>query len=221
MHEGYQLVAHRSVFVKFPLKPRDESANPAGPRRKPARLDHDPLDALQQRRRRRQSEADVSARSSTRTRSTTSPRAPSPPTGWRSSSSARNGSKACPSSRRWSKSSRKKAATKSSARSPATTWSAGIRRAVRRAARPARIRPAIPREIAEVVRKQGWGPEKPAREIHRVVAWDMVGEAEGTGIVHIAPGCGKEDFQLGKDRRPRRRSRRSTIPACSCPASAR
>ena len=33
---------------------------------------------------------------------------------------------------------------------------------------------------------------------HRVVAWDEVGEEEGTGIVHIAPGCGTEDFQLGK-----------------------
>ena len=32
---------------------------------------------------------------------------------------------------------------------------------------------------------------------HRVVAWDEVGEEEGTGIVHIAPGCGAEDFQLG------------------------
>ncbi len=32
---------------------------------------------------------------------------------------------------------------------------------------------------------------------HRVVAWDEVGEDEGTGIVHIAPGCGAEDFQLG------------------------
>ena len=56
-----------------------------------------------------------------------------------------------------------------------------------------------PAEIAEVVRKQGWGPEQSARDIHRVVAWNMVGEAEGTGIVHIAPGCGKEDFQLGKE----------------------
>ncbi len=34
---------------------------------------------------------------------------------------------------------------------------------------------------------------------HRVVAWDMVGEEEGTGIVHIAPGCGAEDYQLGKE----------------------
>ena len=38
---------------------------------------------------------------------------------------------------------------------------------------------------------------KPAYE-HRVVLWDQVGEEEGTGIVHIAPGCGAEDFQLGK-----------------------
>jgi len=31
------------------------------------------------------------------------------------------------------------------------------------------------------------------------VAWSEVGETEGTGIVHIAPGCGKEDFLLGKE----------------------
>ncbi|GAB4579345.1 MAG: isoleucine--tRNA ligase [Anaerolineales bacterium] len=37
-----------------------------------------------------------------------------------------------------------------------------------------------------------------AKEAHRVILWDMVGEEEGTGIVHIAPGCGAEDFQLGK-----------------------
>jgi len=34
---------------------------------------------------------------------------------------------------------------------------------------------------------------------HRVIAWDEVSDEEGTGIVHIAPGCGKEDFQLGKE----------------------
>ena len=33
---------------------------------------------------------------------------------------------------------------------------------------------------------------------HRVIAWSDVGEAEGTGIVHIAPGCGAEDFALSK-----------------------
>jgi isoleucyl-tRNA synthetase len=32
---------------------------------------------------------------------------------------------------------------------------------------------------------------------HRVIPWDEVSEAEGTGLVHIAPGCGAEDFQLG------------------------
>jgi isoleucyl-tRNA synthetase len=34
---------------------------------------------------------------------------------------------------------------------------------------------------------------------HRVIEWKEVSDAEGTGIVHIAPGCGKEDFQLGKE----------------------
>jgi isoleucyl-tRNA synthetase len=33
---------------------------------------------------------------------------------------------------------------------------------------------------------------------HRVVGWDEVSLEEGTGIVHIAPGCGSEDFDLGK-----------------------
>ncbi|MCL2507876.1 MAG: isoleucine--tRNA ligase [Oscillospiraceae bacterium] len=32
---------------------------------------------------------------------------------------------------------------------------------------------------------------------HRVVAWEDVDAAEGTGVVHIAPGCGLEDFELG------------------------
>ncbi len=34
---------------------------------------------------------------------------------------------------------------------------------------------------------------------HRVVAWKDVGADEGTGIVHIAPGCGAEDFELSKE----------------------
>ncbi|HEX6034642.1 MAG TPA: DUF5915 domain-containing protein, partial [Anaerolineales bacterium] len=38
-----------------------------------------------------------------------------------------------------------------------------------------------------------------AAEVHQVILWDEVGEAEGTGIVHIAPGCGAEDFELGKE----------------------
>jgi isoleucyl-tRNA synthetase len=34
---------------------------------------------------------------------------------------------------------------------------------------------------------------------HRVIAWKDVSAEEGTGIVHIAPGCGKEDFALSKE----------------------
>ncbi|MEZ4771483.1 MAG: class I tRNA ligase family protein [Caldilineales bacterium] len=34
---------------------------------------------------------------------------------------------------------------------------------------------------------------------HRVIAWNEVGDEEGTGIVHIAPGCGAEDFVLSKE----------------------
>lgn len=33
---------------------------------------------------------------------------------------------------------------------------------------------------------------------HPIVCWDMVGDDEGSGIVHIAPGCGAEDFELGE-----------------------
>jgi len=34
---------------------------------------------------------------------------------------------------------------------------------------------------------------------HRVISWDEVSLDEGTGIVHIAPGCGGEDFELAKE----------------------
>ena len=33
---------------------------------------------------------------------------------------------------------------------------------------------------------------------HRVIPWDEVALDEGTGIVHIAPGCGAEDFELAR-----------------------
>lgn len=35
--------------------------------------------------------------------------------------------------------------------------------------------------------------------IHKVIPWEEISESEGTGLVHIAPGCGKEDFALGKE----------------------
>jgi isoleucyl-tRNA synthetase len=34
--------------------------------------------------------------------------------------------------------------------------------------------------------------------VHRVIPWDEVSLEEGTGIVHIAPGCGAEDFELAR-----------------------
>ncbi len=34
---------------------------------------------------------------------------------------------------------------------------------------------------------------------HTAIAWKDISNTEGTGIVHIAPGCGAEDFQLGKE----------------------
>jgi isoleucyl-tRNA synthetase len=32
----------------------------------------------------------------------------------------------------------------------------------------------------------------------RTIPWEAISTAEGTGIVHIAPGCGAEDFELGQ-----------------------
>ncbi len=43
------------------------------------------------------------------------------------------------------------------------------------------------------------GIELNAVQAHQVILWDDVGDTEGTGIVHIAPGCGAEDFELGRE----------------------
>ncbi|MEX1248312.1 MAG: class I tRNA ligase family protein [Anaerolineales bacterium] len=43
------------------------------------------------------------------------------------------------------------------------------------------------------------GVTQSAVQAHRVLLWDGVGEAEGTGIVHIAPGAGADDYRLGRD----------------------
>lgn len=43
-----------------------------------------------------------------------------------------------------------------------------------------------------IVKKSG------AIDAHQVILWEEVSDAEGTGIVHIAPGCGQEDFALSK-----------------------
>jgi isoleucyl-tRNA synthetase len=61
-------------------------------------------------------------------------------------------------------------------------------------------------ETLKGIEMVGWryrGPfdELPAEQgvKHVVVPWKDVTETEGTGIVHIAPGCGREDFGLSKE----------------------
>ena len=40
--------------------------------------------------------------------------------------------------------------------------------------------------------------QKETKNNHKILSWEEVSDQEGTGIVHIAPGAGSEDFQLGK-----------------------
>jgi isoleucyl-tRNA synthetase len=64
-------------------------------------------------------------------------------------------------------------------------------------------------EVVEVLKGEALigltykGPydELPAQEgvHHKVIPWDEVSEDDGSGIVHIAPGCGREDFELSKE----------------------
>ncbi|HVN54658.1 MAG TPA: class I tRNA ligase family protein [Anaerolineaceae bacterium] len=60
---------------------------------------------------------------------------------------------------------------------------------------PAAQQPGGLTQLPEVTK----GITQTAAEAHQVIAWDAVGETEGTGLVHIAPGCGAEDFVLGKE----------------------
>lgn len=50
-------------------------------------------------------------------------------------------------------------------------------------------------------RYQGPFDELPAEQgiVHTVIPWKEVSATEGTGIVHIAPGAGREDFALSKE----------------------
>ncbi|NQV30159.1 MAG: isoleucine--tRNA ligase [Candidatus Marinimicrobia bacterium] len=52
----------------------------------------------------------------------------------------------------------------------------------------------------------GWEYNGPYDELpiqadihHAVIFWDEISESDGTGIVHIAPGCGKEDNALARE----------------------
>ena len=51
-------------------------------------------------------------------------------------------------------------------------------------------------DLPQVLATFGANGEQPYQ--HRIVAWNDVTEDEGTGIVHIAPGAGSDDFKLGK-----------------------
>jgi isoleucyl-tRNA synthetase len=155
--EGYQEVTHDSVFVRFPIvtaKPQRSSETLRGFRqRSPARLDDHPLDAHQQRRRRRW-----------------------PGTHLRQSPGTKMAGP--------------------------TTWP------------KKRVKNTLIGKNNEVVGRLkgeemvGWTYRGPFDELpavqkafldanytHRVIPWKEVGAAEGTGIVHIAPGCGAEDFR--------------------------
>ncbi|HZT07903.1 MAG TPA: isoleucine--tRNA ligase [Chloroflexota bacterium] len=69
-------------------------------------------------------------------------------------------------------------------------------------------RATTPPEVVATVKGRdlvGWRYHGPFDELdaqrdvqHAVIPWEEVGEEEGTGIVHIAPGCGAEDFALGQ-----------------------
>jgi isoleucyl-tRNA synthetase len=64
-------------------------------------------------------------------------------------------------------------------------------------------------EIMETLKGKdmhGWEYHGPYDELpiqqdihHSIIFWDEVSESDGTGIVHIAPGCGKEDNALAKE----------------------
>jgi len=43
-----------------------------------------------------------------------------------------------------------------------------------------------------------WLPTQ-QKVVHKIIPWDEVDANEGSGIVHIAPGCGAEDYELGKE----------------------
>jgi isoleucyl-tRNA synthetase len=58
----------------------------------------------------------------------------------------------------------------------------------------------FPADVAKIVQQAGWAPAKSAAESHRIISGGAdVSESEGTGIVHTAPGCGAIDFHWGKE----------------------
>jgi isoleucyl-tRNA synthetase len=78
--------------------------------------------------------------------------------------------------------------------SPEGEW-----RAAERAGEADAVREVIGEELVGL-EYEGPFDELPAQEgvVHKVIPWDDVSLEEGTGIVHIAPGAGAEDFELGR-----------------------
>ena len=68
---------------------------------------------------------------------------------------------------------------------------------------PGKILKTFKGKELEGLKYKGLFDELPAvkeniKDGYPVLVWDEVMAEEGTGIVHLAPGCGVEDFQLGK-----------------------
>jgi isoleucyl-tRNA synthetase len=198
MHEGYQLVAHRAVFVRFPLKPRGESASPAGPKEHlliwtttPWTLTSNVAAAVNPglfylKVRHRDQVYYLARGALTHQR-------------FEEEFKRKEWVEGIPKLKTLEQVFKEKGGFEVLGEIKGSdmvgwTYDGPFDEL------PAQQHPAgYPVEIADVVKKQGWGPSEPARAIHRVIAWDAVGEQEGTGIVHIAPGCGKEDFLLGRE----------------------
>jgi isoleucyl-tRNA synthetase len=74
------------------------------------------------------------------------------------------------------------------------TWVARAREPIERA-----LKSALGSELVGLAYEGPFDHLAPApREHHRVIPWDDVSLEEGTGIVHIAPGAGTEDFELAQ-----------------------
>ena len=228
MKEGYKLVEHRAVFVKFPLQ------GPA--RREPARLDDDAVDADEQRRRGGQSGADLpQGEAQGRDLLRRQGRVQAEPHGVE----RRRGRAEASSEGQEARLARRRAAPqehraalqvegrqgrlrdrrRSEGRGHARL---GVRRAVRRPAGAAARRTASRRKWRRSSQSAaGPGESAAASRTASSPGEGRRRETEGTGIVHIAPGCGKDDFQLGKEQRPaagRPARRRRRLPRRLRPA---
>ncbi len=196
--EGGLSARRPSVGVRASSRCGDRSGNRIG---EPARLDDDALDADQQRRRRRQSGADVSARSSTRTRSTTSPRARFTAQRLEEQFKKKEWVEGVPKLKTLEQIFKEKGGYEIVGEvngADLVGWAYdGPFDELPAQSHPARL--SRPRSPTSSSSRTGRPDEVGARTSIASSPGTTVGETEGTGIVHIAPGCGKEDFALGKE----------------------